>query len=517
MFKDELSLLIRARYPVVWLRTTEESRVLRIVKAIAKEQVEMGTAKTVMSWSATKGLVLHTGDKVVEQDPETAIPVMALKVVGEEALKGARTLFVFLDLHTQLNRDPSVYRALKDLYSPLKASKCTVLIVSPDTKTVPELDTLVSFLDVPLPTKEELRPIVEDLMASAGIPVPKNGEFYKALENLQGLTEAQAENVVARSIVAHKALNLTELVKEKEAAIRASGVLQFYQSMETMASVGGLDRLKTYITKRALAFTPKAQAFGVRPPRGVFLAGPPGTGKTLTAKAMAAYLGYPLAWLEASKIFGQFVGQSEQSLASALKVVAANAPCVLFIDEAEKLFAGTSGPSSSDVTAKLAGMFLTWMQERPAGADKVMVVMTANNVLSLPPELFSRFDATFWVNLPNYKERCEIFRIHIAKVKRDPDKFNLVALSTATEGYSGREIEKLVAETLYTVMAANPEDPREVTTEDIVNETKGVKPLSETRKADLDKLREWGTNNATPANEPMAEGAARASRGLELS
>ncbi len=503
MFKDELSTLIRARYPFVWLRTTEEARVVRIVKEIATEQV-----KTVLVWSATTGLA--------GQAPTTAIPVEAFKVVREEAVKGAKVLFVFLDLHTQLNRDPSVYRGLKDLYAPLKASKCTVLIVSPETKTVPELDTLISFLDVPLPTKEEIRPIVEDLMRSASIPLPENGGLYKALENLQGLTEAQAENVVARSIVAHKALNLTELVKEKEAAIRASGVLQFYQSMETMASVGGLDRLKAYITKRALAFTPKAQAFGVRPPKGVFLAGPPGTGKTLTAKAMASFLGYPLAWLEASKIFGQFVGQSENQLASALKVVAANAPCVLFIDEAEKFFAGVTGPSSSDVTAKLAGMFLTWMQERPAGADKVLVVMTANNVLSLPPELFSRFDATFWVNLPNYKERRDIFAIHIRKVKRDPARFDLDRLAAATEGYSGREIEKLVAETLYTVMAASPDDPREVTSEDILNETKGVKPLSETRKADLDKLREWGTNNAIPANEPMPEGT-RASRGLELS
>jgi ATP-dependent 26S proteasome regulatory subunit len=502
MFKDELSILIRARYPFVWLRTTEEVRAVRIINEIAAAQ-----KKTVYVWSATTGL---SG-----QGPTTAIPVEAFKVVKDMASNGSMALFVFLDLHTQLNRDVSVYRGLKDLYAPLKASKATVLIVSPETKTVPELDTLVSFLDVPLPTKEEIRPIVEDLMRTAGVPLPENGGLYKALENLQGLTESQAENVVARSIVAHKALNLTELVKEKEAAIRASGVLQFYQSMETMASVGGLDRLKTYITKRALAFTPKAQAFGVRPPKGVFLAGPPGTGKTLTAKAMAAYLGYPLAWLEASKIFGQFVGQSENQLASALKVVAANAPCVLFIDEAEKFFAGVTGPSSSDVTAKLAGMFLTWMQERPAGADKVLVVMTANNVLSLPPELFSRFDATFWVNLPNYRERCEIFRIHIAKVKRDPAKFDLEVLASKTEGYSGREIEKLVAETLYTVMAENPENPREVTTEDIAKETVGVKPLSESRKADLDKLREWGTNNAIPANEPMME-MAKAARGLEL-
>jgi ATP-dependent 26S proteasome regulatory subunit len=504
MFKDELSTLIRARYPFVWLRTTEEARVIRIVNELAKEQ-----GKTVMTWSATTGLA--------GQDPETAIPVAAFKVVKDMADKGDKVLFAFLDLHTALNRDPSVYRGLKDLYAPLKTSKCTVLIVSPETKTVPELDTLISFLDVPLPTKEELKPMVEGLMRAQNIPVPANGAFYKAIENLQGLTEAQAENVVARSIVAHKALDLAELVKEKEAAIRASGVLQFYQSMETMASVGGLDVLKSYISKRALAFTPKAQAFGVRPPRGIFLAGPPGTGKTLTAKAMASFLGYPLAWLEASKIFGQFVGQSENQLASALKVVAANAPCVLFIDEAEKFFAGTTGPSSSDVTAKLAGMFLTWMQERPAGADKVLVVMTANNVLSLPPELFSRFDATFWVNLPNYAERAEIFRIHIAKVKRDPCKFDLEVLATVTEGYSGREIEKLVAETLYTVMAANPDDPREVTTEDIIKETIGVKPLSVTRKADLDKLKEWGANNAIPANKMMLASEPKAARNLELS
>lgn len=512
-FKDELSILIRARYPYIWLVSHEESRVLRLIKEISKD---LKTPKTVISWSSTKGF--FDGDKLI--DDTAADTSTAFRQITEKALAGEPLIYVFFDLHKLLEREAVTYRLMRDAFEALKRSKISVIIVGPEAKIPLELQKVITVLDVPLPKKEDLRPIVERVIksteAAAGIEIglPPNGQFDKALESLQGLTEAEAENVIARSIVAKRAIDIDELVREKEQVIRKSGVLQFYQHLEGMENVGGLGALKEWIRRRSLAFSPQAEKFGVRPPRGLFLAGPPGTGKSLSAKACAAYLKVPLLLLETARIFGQYVGQSEGQLTAALKTAGSVAPCVLFIDEMEKMFAGTTGPSSSDVTAKLAGILLTWMQERPDGANKVLVIATANNVFGLPPELFSRFDATFWVDLPKPEERAEIFAVQIRKFGRSPKDFDLNALAGKSNGFSGREIEKVVAEGIYAALAENPSNPPALGTAHLLAELGKAKPLSETRKADLDKLRDWGRANALPAS--LIVEAQEAHRGVEL-
>lgn len=518
-FRENLEILIKARYPYIWLVSHEEQRVERLLSEIASSG---SRKKRFLTWTSTRGLV-ENGKTI---NPETAATGGAFDWIRETATAENGTtgvVVLFYDLHKALERDVVTYRLMRDLFPVLKASMTTVVVLSPLANLPVELQKCVAIVDVPLPKKEEFRPIIDRIFNGARstnggstIKAPSKKDIEKSLEALQGLTEAEAENVVARSIVAKKMLDPSELVKEKEQVIRKSGILQYYESVETMDNIGGLSHLKSWIQKRSLAFSETAVKYGVRPPKGLFLAGLPGTGKSLTAKACASYLGVPLLMVNTAAIFGKYVGQSENQMADALKTASSVAPCVLFFDEGEKMFAGMSGGDSSGVTQKVGGIVLTWMQERPDGADKVFVIMTANNVFGLPPELFSRFDATFWVDLPTVPERKEIFAIQLKKYGRSPDKFDLSKLADASEGYSGREIEKIVGESVYTALSENPTNPPELNTTHILREIPKNRPLAMTRKGELDKLKEWGRDNAIPASEMSARADEKGGRRIEI-
>jgi SpoVK/Ycf46/Vps4 family AAA+-type ATPase len=215
----------------------------------------------------------------------------------------------------------------------------------------------------------------------------------------------------------------------------------------------------------------------------------------MTAKAAASHLGVPLLWLKADAIFSKYVGESEQNVRRALQLADAVAPCVVLIDEVEKLLAGAggSGDHDSGVTKRVLGTVLTWMQEH---TTPVMVLATANNPLGITPELMGRFDETFFVNLPNETERAAIFDIHLRRIGRDPLTFNLAELVRATPGFSGREIERALNEGLYSAFGADTE----LSTVHVVEAAKKVRPLSKTRREEIAQMRDWAERNARPAS-----------------
>src|SRR5262249_8870586 len=159
----------------------------------------------------------------------------------------------------------------------------------------------------------------------------------------------------------------------------------------------------------------------------------------LCARAVAGEWKLPLVKFDASTIFDKYIGESEKRIRKVFQVAEGLAPCVLWIDELEKVFAG-SGPDSASVDAgvssRLLAAFLGWMQERKA---PVFVAATCNDVTALPPELIrkGRFDELFFVDLPNREERRQIFQIQLQRRKRNPTDFNLDSLVAAAEGFSG--------------------------------------------------------------------------------
>jgi SpoVK/Ycf46/Vps4 family AAA+-type ATPase len=244
---------------------------------------------------------------------------------------------------------------------------------------------------------------------------------------------------------------------------------------------------------RGRAFEPQAKAFGVDPPRGVLLTGIPGCGKSFIAKTLARTWNLPLVLLDPARLYGSYVGQSEQRLRESLATVQSMSPVVLWVDELEKGFAA-GGEGDGGVSTRILGTFLRWMQDREPGA---FLVATANDVAKLPPELLrkGRFDEIFFVDLPKEKERRDIFRLQVARRKRDPASFDLDRLARAAEGFSGAEIEAVVVAALYAAYAAGVE----LTTDRILAELAGTSPLSRTRAEDVERIRAWARDRAVPA------------------
>jgi len=332
-------------------------------------------------------------------------------------------------------------------------------------------------------------------------------ERERVIDAAVGLTANEAENVFARSLVERKKFDVDIILTEKEQIIRKSGILEYYRQDESMGDVGGLEVLKEWVRKRGHAAGQKAREFGLPAPRGILMLGVQGCGKSLSCKAVAAQLELPLLRLDVGKVFGGFVGQSEENMRRAIRMAESVAPAVLWLDELEKGFAGTqsSGISDGGTTARVFASFVTWLQEKKAA---VFVVATANRIEDLPPELLrkGRFDEIFFVDLPQEVERREIFEIHLRKRMRRPEDFRVEELARVTDGFSGAEIEQAIVSALYDAFDGG----RDICTEDLLATVRSSVPLSRTMREQIADLREWAATrarNASPPASPTADGA----------
>ena len=371
-------------------------------------------------------------------------------------------------------------------------------------KCVPEdLSKELSVIEVGLPDLKVLRTIAVNCLNE--YDVFQNDIEDCVLEAALGLTIMEAELAFSKAIIKFNALDreaIPYIIAEKESIIKKTGLLEYYHSSTKLNDVGGLENLKTWISKREKSFTQEAKEFGVETPKGIMLLGVPGCGKSLTSKAVAKAWNYPLLRFDIGKVFGGIVGESEQNVRRALDIAKAIAPCVLWIDEIEKGLSGvqSSGQTDGGTTSRVFGTLLTWMQEKK---EPVFVIATANNIKELPPELMrkGRFDEVFFVDLPSAEERSKIFKIHIESRKRKIENFNLDELSRETKGFSGSEIEECVKEGLQTAFS----EGRDLSQEDIIKAAKATVPLSITMGEGLRKLREWAKFRARQASDGVVE------------
>src|SRR5947199_417532 len=256
-------------------------------------------------------------------------------------------------------------------------------------------------------------------------------------------------------------------------------MLEFIDASDNMSSVGGLDNLKRWLAQRRGAWEESAREFGLEPPRGMIVLGIQGCGKSLCARAVAGEWKIPLVKFDTSAIFDKYIGETEKRIQKVFKVAEGLAPCVLWIDELEKVFAG-SGPDSASVDAgvssRILASFLSWMQDRKA---PVFVAATCNNVNALPPELIrkGRFDELFFVDLPGQSERKQIFSIQLSKRNRNAADFNIDKIAEAARGFSGAEIDAAVQSALYAAYSSK----QPLSTEIFLNVLAHTVPLSVTR------------------------------------
>jgi SpoVK/Ycf46/Vps4 family AAA+-type ATPase len=496
-FIEQIDRLIRARYSLLYVVTWEEDRARRYFLSVAQNQ-----GKQLYEWSITDGLrrVFGSAEKP-RPEKRTREP---LGVLNEILQSDDSAIYVLKDFHFYIEA-PEMIRQLRDLANALRRSRKTIIILSPTLKLPAELDKAVTIVDLPLPRYEELRDLLDHVVGNASdgrrfrVDLAP-GDREAMVKAAQGLTLTEAENAFAQAIVRDAVLDARDIeavVHEKRQIIRKSGVLDYYDTKESIANVGGMDLLKDWLAKRFHAFSEEARRYGLPEPRGILLMGVQGCGKSLLAKTIASSWKLPLLRMDMSMIFQGFIGSSEQNMRKALSVAESVAPVVLWVDEVEKGFSGLESSASSDAgtTARVLGIFLTWIQEKKA---PVFVVATANQVRELPPELIrkGRFDEVFFVDLPRQPEREEIFRIHLRKVKRDPARFDIAALGQASVGFSGAEIEQAVVSALHDSFYAR----RELRTDDILKSIRETVPLSTTMRESIEELREWARCRARPVS-----------------
>jgi SpoVK/Ycf46/Vps4 family AAA+-type ATPase len=542
---DRLKILINSSIPIVVMETVEEMRAVGLVRSAC---AELNVA--VFEWSIADGLVRsgnnapalpaaarqvrihaarHTADPNAPESSKTAIyhtvePVQALANMESMTLDD---VFMLKDFHRHLE-DPVVVRRLRDVGQKFSSNRRTVVLTGPSMAMPPELAGVVEYLDLPLPDLERLREIIEEtfkrLSKMYTLQLKADASSVDTIAaNLRGLTEEEAERAISQALVARYALcpeTATDVLEAKKDLLRHSGMLEFIDVSETMASIGGLENLKRWLAQRQGVWEDSAREFGLEPPRGVIILGVQGCGKSICARAVAGEWKLPLVKFDTAAIFDKFIGETEKRIRRVFKVAEGLAPCVLWIDELEKVFAGSRADSASvdaGVSSRLLASFLGWMQERKAA---VFVAATCNNVTALPPELIrkGRFDELFFVDLPNQSERKQILAIQLTRRKRNPGSFDLDRIAAAARGFSGAEIDAAVQTALYAAYSRRPgslkrqnqrEPPLEaaddVITEDLLAALAHTVPLSTTRAEEIDELREWAKTRAVPASNVDAK------------
>ena len=509
-FRDELALLLKARFPLLYIESFEEGRVLAEIRAVAADPERIRTPRPVWVWSATSGLVGPDGSAVAAStDPGRALD----HVAGHDD----PAVFVFCDLHASLGAgqrpaDPAVVRRLRETAALFQTGSLarTLVIVAPELCIPTDLSKDVTIVDFALPTSEEIRDTLEAMIAantqSGRIRVDLDEQGRERLVSAaRGLTLQEAENAFARAIVQDGSLSADDVrivTDEKRQTIRKSGVLEYVSADLDLDDVGGLQNLKRWLTKRNNSWLAEASAWGLPAPRGVLITGVPGCGKSLTAKAIAAAWQLPLLRLDVGRVFSGLVGSSEQNMRTALRAAEAIAPCVLWIDEIEKGFSGAGGGNDSGTSSRVFGSFLSWMQDKTA---PVFVIATANNIDALPPEFLrkGRFDEIFFVDLPTDPERRQIWQVHLAKALSRPavagaitlDEPTLASLADASEGYSGAEIEQAVVAALFDAYG----EQRPLIVTDLLRAVATMVPLSITMAPQIAGIRSWASVRAVAA------------------
>jgi len=495
---DELDLLYKARYPIVWIQTAEEVRALKLIEELAVRR-----EARIITWTVTKGLVGSNGPIANTQALD-----MALAEVVNYNDKDNRFV-VLIDIHNHIT-DNIVIRYLKDLCIklPIK-TRTSIFVISPSDKIPMDLQKLITVLEMPLPDREILKGITTKIIdkwcerakSDTGtriiteiIETPVRQKMDQLVQAGLGLTIDEYTNICTKTMLG-KTIDPALILGEKKQIIRKTGMLEYIDASICDADVGGLEAFKEWLAFAVRTLDPKAEAYGLKPLRGVMLVGPPGTGKTLLAKLIAAKMGTPLLLLDMANIATKFYGESTSNIKRALNLADALAPDVFLWDEVEKMFATGGAGEGHEETMRTLSVLLTHIEESKA---PVFRVATCNNPMNLKPEMLQRFPKIFFVDLPSVLERREIFNIHLRASKQEPRQFDVGGLAAATDGYVGREIRNIIQDAMIRSFYEN----RPLEDIDMIKVINLTTPLSKQDKIskEINEVREWAGMNACNAS-----------------
>ena len=481
-FTDELTLLLKARYPIIYINTIEEDRVEYIIRKYIKTSLN----RSIYSWDFIDGYTNNPNNEGFAKRN----PVQALELV-ERLTAQTPALFLLKDFNRFLT-DVSISRKLKNISRILKLQPKTIIIIGSEFNIPKELSDLITILQFQLPVESEINYELKRLIESLNIQIDQ-----QILESLtracQGLSLERIRRVLSKIIATYKTIDensIKLLLNEKKQIISQTEILEYWSVDDTISKIGGVDNLKNWLKKRKTSFGIEASNYGLPTPRGLLLVGIQGTGKSLTAKAIANEWQLPLLKLDVGKLFGGIVGESESRLRQMIQVAETISPCILWIDEIDKAFSNSNSTGDSGTSNRVLATFISWLSEK---TKPVFVVATANNVDILPLEIIrkGRFDEIFFLDLPQKQEREQIFRIHIQEFRPNRwELFDYSKLAQLSEAFSGAEIRQSIIEAMYHAFY----EEREFTTEDICLALTQLIPLSQLETNQTLRLKNWAVS-----------------------
>lgn len=479
--KCKINQYIDAGFPVLYINSFEDDKLDVMLKGL-------GEGKEIVEWNAAKGLVDFETKNPQLTFSDDLSRVLNLFLDREEL---ERKIIVLKDIQSCINT-PEIIAKIKTMANLInQGTDATVIIISTIIIIPPELEKFITVLEMDYLTFKEIKSLINRFIEENQLPAIKDTLLDEFALAFKGLSEFEICNLLALAYSDDGELTRKDLgliFEQKQQTIKKAGILDMIPLKESMEDIGGLDNLKAWLKKKAKVFhnIQAAERFGVDMPKGVLVAGVPGCGKSLSAKAIAHLFEVPLLRLDMGRLMGKYVGESEANMRRAISLAEAISPCILWIDELEKAFAGIGNSGGgAEVTTRLFGYFLTWLQEK---SSPTFVVATANDITKLPPELMrkGRFDEIFYIGLPKQAERRRIFEIHIKKRRpMDLKNIDIDGLARETDGFSGADLEGVVKDGIESAFA---EDKDKVSTEDIQRAIKETNSLKELMGETLNEL-----------------------------
>lgn len=502
--KDKLQKMIDVNLPIIYIQDYDFVRTDALI-----DSVKLNERTKIKEWNpATGNTNFSLGNAVPQKffrktetgggSEETLEKFLKREMEYEPSSgKDEERFIVLRNVHEELNDKKIVtclqliaQRRLEEV-----AFSTTIFIVSSVLNIPEELTEFVSVFETDFPDANEIKEIIREHAVVNRCDV-KDEDIDELMPSLKGLTRFQVDRMIDMAISENGTFGSKDkslILQQKHTIVKKSGIMELVKAPAKLDDIGGLENLKTYLRNKKEIITrlEDAASYGVAVPKGIFLVGMPGCGKSLCAKAAATLFNTPLLKLDMGRLQAKYVGESEGNLRKAIRTAEAAAPCVLWIDEIEKGFA--TGDGKNDVVMRMFATFLSWLQEK---TSSVYVIATANNAENLPPELKrkGRFDEIFCVDLPDDKERSEIFKVHLrrfnnSKGRSKCENINHSELSRETNGFNGADIEAVVNAVAEKAYLKEGDEKGRITPQDFMETIKNTKSISMTCKKQIDDMK----------------------------
>ena len=479
---------ITSQYPLIYIVSWEEERLEKILQIISRNYYK--DDRMLVQWTSGRGFFTEKEAINDLKDPQEALQYI-LDSSDDR-------IYLMKDLPALFKENSALIRTLRDVYDQLASRKTTIVMSYPVAELPEELKKEVYLIELGLPTAGEIFKYLTRIYKPSEKEEPLTKDWlHRVAIAMKGLSLNEVRHLFRRllnesmSDIDHA---LTEIYSSKSQILLKEACLKLIPKSTNLRGVGGLDILKNWVTTRRKLFTKKASDIGMPLPSGVLLMGISGCGKSLAAKTISSVWDVQLMRLDMNLIMSGSYGSPEMAFDRATRIAESIAPVILWIDEIENSF-GYDDSAQGSGNVNIFSAFLTWMQEKPSD---VFVAATANKISKLPAEMIrkGRFDQVFFLDLPQVNERQDIFKIHIEKNQGNPKDFALETLAKITQGWNGAEIEQAVKSARVDAFT----EEKHFTERDVLRNISNTVPLSETMYEQVNQLRKWSINRATPAS-----------------